>query len=241
MNKQELLAAYAKGVREFEVSFTNEDFSELVFRGCNFSYSFFTNCNFNDAGFTRCDMESIKFRDCNLNRLRILNSDCSFGRFINCDLTGANFRDTKLNNGCLQDSELQYASFDHYLMYNCDLRTTKNLSESTAAKLLVPPEKGRFIAYKKLASESIAMLEIPASAKRSSATTRKCRSSKARVLKIWDDNGKLIDQGYSRHDYDFIYRTGELVEVKDFDEDRWSECSTGIHFFLTKQEAIDYF
>ena len=28
--------------------------------------------------------------------------------------------------------------------------------------------------------------------------------------------------------------------VKDFDDDRWNECSTGIHFFITRDEAVMY-
>lgn len=38
----------------------------------------------------------------------------------------------------------------------------------------------------------------------------------------------------------FTYRVGETVVPDSFDEDRWNECSNGIHFFITKQEAIDY-
>lgn len=36
------------------------------------------------------------------------------------------------------------------------------------------------------------------------------------------------------------YEVGKTVKVDDFDEDRWSECSRGIHFFMNRQEAIDY-
>ena len=38
----------------------------------------------------------------------------------------------------------------------------------------------------------------------------------------------------------FKYTVGETVEVKDFDPDRWNECSTGIHFFMDRQEAVEY-
>jgi hypothetical protein len=31
---------------------------------------------------------------------------------------------------------------------------------------------------------------------------------------------------------------GEKVE--NFNEDRWNECAAGIHFFITREEAIDY-
>lgn len=30
------------------------------------------------------------------------------------------------------------------------------------------------------------------------------------------------------------------VEVKNFDKNRWNECSTGIHCFITKREAELY-
>ena len=39
---------------------------------------------------------------------------------------------------------------------------------------------------------------------------------------------------------DFIYKVGEVVYVDNFDNDRWNECSNGIHFFLNKENAINY-
>ena len=38
----------------------------------------------------------------------------------------------------------------------------------------------------------------------------------------------------------FIYRVGTTVEVEDFETDRWDECAAGIHFFITRQEAVQY-
>jgi hypothetical protein len=31
-----------------------------------------------------------------------------------------------------------------------------------------------------------------------------------------------------------------MVTPDSFDEDRWHECAPGIHFFITRQEAVDY-
>ena len=42
------------------------------------------------------------------------------------------------------------------------------------------------------------------------------------------------------YDYNFIYKVGEIVEVDNFDKDRWNECSPGIHFFMTRDEAVRY-
>ena len=59
----------------------------------------------------------------------------------------------------------------------------------------------------------------------------------AKVLEILDSD--LTFAGSSR-DSNFLYIVGEIVKVDNFDTNRWNECSTGIHFFLTKREAELY-
>jgi len=56
------------------------------------------------------------------------------------------------------------------------------------------------------------------------------------VLEIEDGR----EQVASNWDLSFIYKVGETIEVLNFDEDRWNECSTGIHFFLSKEQAKQY-
>jgi hypothetical protein len=108
------------------------------------------------------------------------------------------------------------------------------------------PSEGSYIAFKKVWSENcrtaIAKLEIPADAKRSSAGGSKCRASKAKVLSIVDKDYPNIkyDKAFSQYDVSFIYRVGETVEVKDFDDNRLEECAPGIHHFLDKYNAINY-
>ena len=82
----------------------------------------------------------------------------------------------------------------------------------------------------------IVKLFIPEDAKRSSATTYKCRASKATCLEI---EGGLTEIASDR-DANFIYRVGETIEVPDFDDNRWNECSAGIHFFINKEMAKQY-
>lgn len=45
---------------------------------------------------------------------------------------------------------------------------------------------------------------------------------------------------YSSYDTDFTYKKGETVHVEDFDTNRWKECAPGIHFFITRIEAVEY-
>ena len=95
---------------------------------------------------------------------------------------------------------------------------------------------------KKVKDNYIVELLIPEDARRCSATSRKCRCDKAKVLSITKLNGTSDGVGtvYSEYDETFAYKIGEMVEVKDFDDNRWNECSTGIHFFITRQEAVNY-
>lgn len=102
------------------------------------------------------------------------------------------------------------------------------------------PSDGAFIGWKKV-DHFLVKLEIPEDANRSSATTMKCRCDKAKVLEIVD----LVDNTNVREVTNFnytscLYKVGEMVYPDKFDDNRWEECSNGIHFFINKQDAINY-
>jgi hypothetical protein len=117
-----------------------------------------------------------------------------------------------------------------------DLRGAKNASLPIAC-----PEEGGFITFKK-ASGYIVKLKVTKDAKRCSATGRKCRCSEAEVISITNLDGSEsgVNEVKSSYDRSFIYKVGEIVKVDNFCEDRWDECSAGIHFFITRQEAVNY-
>ena len=102
------------------------------------------------------------------------------------------------------------------------------------------PKEGSFIGYKKCRDERIVQLEVPEDAKRSSAYGKKCRCSRAKVLNIWTADGEEAGYAISCHDETFVYHKGKTVEVKDFNGSRFNECSSGIHFFMTREEAENY-
>ena len=102
------------------------------------------------------------------------------------------------------------------------------------------PKEGSFIGYKKCRDGRIVQLEVPEDAKRSSAYRRKCRCSKAKVLNIWTWKGEEAEYAVSFFDTGFIYHKGETIEAEHFDDDRFKECSFGIHFFMTRKEAEAY-
>ena len=151
-----------------------------------------------------------------------INEDCEGWENMKADLRDADLRDADLRGADLRGADLRGAKNLPFIPYVC-------------------PDTGSFIGYKK-ASNMIIKLEITEDAKRVSATSRKCRCNKAKVLGIYDYECNLLEdkEVASDRDKDFIYRVGEIVEVENFDEDRWNECSTGIHFFINFQEAVKY-
>ena len=106
---------------------------------------------------------------------------------------------------------------------------------------MVCPDSGEFTAWKKARGHIVKLL-IPADAKRSSATGRKCRCDKAIVLDIQKLDGAPggIKSIESSRDGNFVYTVGTTVSVPDFCEDRYEECAAGIHFFINRQEAVKY-
>ena len=160
------------------------------------------------------------------------------------DLRGANLSYAILTNVNLSYTDLSYANLTNAILIGAILTNIKYNSQ-TAFFALAGPEKGSFIGFKKAynqGEEYIVELLIPEDAKRSSATTRKCRCSKAKVLSITNLDGTDADvkEVFSKHCVDFSYKVGEVIEIKDYNNDRWEECTTGIHFFITRDEAVRY-
>lgn len=115
-----------------------------------------------------------------------------------------------------------------------------NLRDAKGCYLSCPTE-GSFIGWKK-ASGHIVKLRIPEDARRSSATGHKCRCDKAYVMEIQNMDGTKAteDTVRSDHDKNFVYTVGATVEVPDFDDNMWSECAPGIHFFIDRRAAVEY-
>ena len=192
-----------------------------------------------NADLSNADLFGANLRGANLFGANLRNADLR-----GADLFGANLRDANLRGANLRGANLFGAN-----LRGANLRDA-NLCEASIDQMmwniytvfypLQCPESGSYIGYKK-ASGLVVELEIPADARRSSATSRKCRASKAKVLSITDINGNPAGgQVKSNYDPNFVYAIGETVEVTDFDDNRWNECSTGIHHFITRAEAVIY-
>ena len=197
--------------------------------------------SFNETTFEYC-----VFERCRANNFITREGE----KFVNCKFKECDFVGADL---------IRRTTFEHCLADNY-----------TRGFHLACPEKGEYIAYKKAricvykkSGKSaisdllnhklrgsieelpvIIELRIPKDAKRSSATTRKCRASKAEVLSITSIDGK---KHYKKavagwHNAGkFVYEVGKtVVPDNGFEENRWIECAAGIHHFITRDEAVAY-
>lgn len=139
-------------------------------------------------------------------------------------------------------SEWNFSIFDFsFANFSYADFSSANFSETTVGLTIECPEEGAFVAWKK-ANGYIIKLLICEDAKRSSATTKKCRCSKAKCLAIenMDGSDSGLTEIASKYDSSFTYKIGEVSEVHDFDKNRWNECAPGIHFFMNRKLAECY-
>ena len=176
-----------------------------------------------------------------------LNEDCEGWETMRADFSYCEFNHTDLSRTDLSGADLSYADLSYANLSYANLRDANlhgvNLhgAEGVPYIPMVCPEEGDFIGWKK-AGDKIVKLHIPQDALRSSATIRKCRCNKAEVIEIYNIDGTIADERIVSSSYDssFTYEVGKTVEVQDFDTNRWNECTRGIHFFINRQEAINY-
>ena len=189
-------------------------------------------------------------KDC-LRGANLYGADLRGANLYGANLRGANLYGADLSEADLSGANLSGANLSGANLWcanlsGADLWCAKNIPALTIAKTSIIPDEGDVIGWKKALAEDgtqiIVKLLIPTDAQRSNSTGRKCRASKAKVLDIQDMNGNSLKNtiAYSIHDVDFTYKVGETVQVDDFDTNRWNECAPGIHFFITRIEAVTY-
>ena len=234
------------------------DLREVDLQGVNLQWANLQGVNLQGAHLREADLRWADLREANLQEANLQGVNLQWANLQWANLQGVNLEEANLQGANLQWANLQGVNLEEANLQGANLQEA-NLQEANLqwanlrladlkgadlrncfALQLQCPESGGFTAYKKLANELICELWVLPEAKRSSATARKCRCDKAKIISITDKDGNEYTYGFSVWDSNFKYRVGEIVEVENFNEDRWNECSAGIHFFITKQEATDY-
>ena len=180
----------------------------------------FRECEFKDMDLSGADLHNMDFT---LSSFQ--NANMKTAAFRECDMRECNIRGANLYGAVLEHAKLDGIQSDHttqWFRMHC-------------------PETGPILGYKKCVNDRVVQLLIPADAKRTSATLPSCRCSKAKVLSIKSfDETEEFEEAWSLVDENFVYRKGQWVEVKDFNEDRWMDSTTGIHFWMERKEALGY-
>ena len=172
----------------------------------------------------------------------LYGADLSGAYLSEANLRGADLRGANLCGTYLRRADLSMANLSEANLYGANFCGADFYESKGVNYPMTCPEKGSFIGFKKVRNNLIVELEITEDALRSSATGRKCRCSKAKVLSITNIDGTESNTNSARSlwDPDFIYSVGETIEVPDFDTNRWNECAPGIHFLISRQEAVDF-
>lgn len=232
-NHQHWLRKDCDGWENMKADLSNTDLSGVNLKCIDLKYA-----NLSGSNLERTNLQESNLRYVNLKYANLYQADLKYADLSGSDLSysylngsdlryanleGSNLKDVYLNNIILQGAGIGNAQNTPFIPYAC-------------------PDTGSFIGYKK-ANVHIVKLEIPSDARRCSATGRKCRCDKAKVLSIQflDEDIPCDDEEVASNcDRSFIYRVGEIVEEPEFDENRWNECAKGIHFFINRQEAVEY-
>jgi hypothetical protein len=231
-------------IGEFDIS-NEADLRGANLRGANLSGANLRGADLYEAdlygaNLSGADLYEADLREADLYEANLSGANLSGANLRGADLYGADLRGANLRGADLYEADLREANLSGADLYEADLYGAKNIPESVYNQTLIVPD-GDLIIWKS-AKEGIVELLIPAEAKRSNATGRKCRFEFAKDIAHFDKDGNPADDivFHSRWDKNFEYRVGEEIRPDGWDDDRWNECSNGIHGFLNRREAENY-
>ena len=207
---------------------SNTDFSYANFYGADLRYSQLNKASLNNADLFKA----------NLCGADLSNTDFSYAKFNGADLSCTNLSGANLRGANFSYADLSNSVFHNTLINQAYFITAKNIPP-----LPMNLPSGEFIGWKAFPNGLIAKLKILKDSKRSQATTNKCRCDKALVLEFQNINGSKADLvEYTNTKFiKCTYKVGEVVYADSWDNNRWNECSHGIHFFMDRETAVDYY
>ena len=198
------------------------------------------NANLQNANLQNADLWNANLQYANLQNANLQNADLRNANLQIADLQKAYLQKADLRNANLQKADLQKAYLQNANLQNANLRDAKETS-LIIARTYVAPETGAYIGWKKCNNGVIVKLQIQDNSERSNATGRKCRARYVIDLGHYDrdrnalpDNHIAITDTYNERTE---YKKGKEVHCHEWDDNRWNECSGGIHHFITRAEA----
>ena len=206
-------------------------------RGADLSGANLGGADLSGADLRGADLRGANLSGADLSGANLGGADLSCADLSCADLRGADLSCAYLSGAYLRGAYLRGADLSGANLGGADLSCAKEIPYIP----LACPSDGAFIGWKKVCGNLI-KLEIPEDARRCSCTSQKCRCDKAKVLSVWNMRleEEVLEVVNHAYDQETRYKVGEMVYPDSFDENRWNECSHGIHFFINKQDAINY-
>ena len=198
----------------------------------------FSNANLSGLDLPQINLSYARFSYTNLTDANLSGSKLNCVDFTGAQLLHANLYDASLTNARLNNAKLTNARLTNVNMSGADLTGTElsNININYLTRGIHPAPEGSLIGWGKKAGKLVKLL-IPAEARRSCATTRKHRAEFAQVLWIEDGLERVVvENSYGKT----VYKVGQTVHCFWWGENRWKECSGGIHFFLSREEAMTW-
>ena len=222
-----LIDANLRGANLRNTSLKKADLAEANLVEANLAGANLERANLSWADLADANLKEANLKDANLKGAFLEGANLEGTELLMANLSGANLKDANLKGSFIDGANI----------YEAGLNGAKNIPFIP----LACPSEGAFIGWKKVEGKYLIKIQIPEDARRLSATTRECRCDKAKVLDITSlDGNKHYDEVTNNNYNETIYKVGEMVYPDSFDENRWNECSHGIHFFVNKEDAINY-
>jgi hypothetical protein len=234
----DLSGAYLSGANLSGANLRSADLSGANLRSADLSGAYLRSANLRSADLSGANLSGADLSGAYLRSADLSGANLSGANLRSADLSGANLsgaylRSANLRSADLSGANLRSADLRSADLSGADLSGAKNADLAIAMTRILP--EGQLIGYKKCRNGVIVKLQIPAKAKRSHAFGRKCRAEYAKVLHIYG-----ATEAVSTYDQTFVYRKGEIVRPDKWDDDWTDECSSGVHFFITREEAEAY-
>lgn len=210
------------------------------------------NSNFRGAAFNRVNMHHSDFRYSDFDGTILINSNISHSNLTKASFVGAN-----ISGSNFQGCNLEYADFSGAIwgdsdFRNTDLRTAKlnfgyfstvMIDKTTQLPDFQIPQNVDLTGWKVFRNAKnpsklvIGEIRIPKSAKRTACLgSNKCRASAIILVNL--SNGDSVANSW--YQTNFVYNIGEVTNAGSYDPDIRKECSFGIHFFTTPEQAEHY-
>jgi hypothetical protein len=190
------------------------------------------NIDLSHADLPDATLKKACLRGANLSHANLPGINLSHAILTDVNFSYAYLGGANLQYALLQGADLSYTNLRHANLLGAVMEDV-DITEATLPDFQIP-QHGELRVYKKVQRKIVHLL-IPAWAKRTACLiNRKCRASAAIVLAIEGDKPvRSKSWTCSRTTYEI----GKTVYPDSYDPDPRVDCTHGIHFFLTREEA----